>query len=387
MSITSTLLDVTLIHQRFYRSLDSIEHAVVENVASPTPALRSALASGRRTLAHLLRDERALLREWALRDGLHAEDLPGAFCNDRPSMTGPTTCTTVAESSEEQTRLWEIRVLLKVRNAKQNALATAERPRQLRKDLGLIDREVARLRALSAAVGSVSHASPPSPPPAASTTATPARRRRPQSHTPAARSIRAAEASLATPAGVSTRSFLSATTPHSARASGRLASKTTATRARAQSPRISPALAGAKAKRAAAPRRVVGRRIENTMLASTASQGKGGLAKANAAGSSVSDVPKGLLGIVMRGPNAGGGRVAVLVPPQGEKGRTETASGKRAVASRRGGRPLLSPLRAARPPPLPFALASFFEMPVSAGGRARVKQQRGVSTRAPPNSA
>ena len=275
MSITSTLLDVTLIHQRFYRSLDSIEHAVVENVASPTPALRSALASGRRTLAHLLRDERALLREWALRDGLLAEDLPGAFCNDRPSMTGPTTCTTVAESSEEQTRLWEIRVLLKVRNAKQNALATAERPRQLRKDLGLIDREVARLRALSAAVGSVSHASPPSPPPAASTTATPARRRRPQSHTPAARSIRAAEASLATPAGVSTRSFLSATTPHSARASGRLASKTTATRARAQPPRISPALAGAKAKRAAAPRRVVGRRIENTMLASTASQGKG----------------------------------------------------------------------------------------------------------------
>ena len=77
----------------------------------------------------------------------------------------------------------------------------------------------------------------------------------------------------------------------------------------------------------------------------------------------------------------------MLVPPQGEKGRTEAASGKRAVASRRGGRPLLSPLRAARPPPLPFALASFFETPVSAGGRARAKQQRGVSTRAPPNSA
>ena len=131
-SVTSTLHDITLVHQRFYRSLDSIEHAVMGTVDSPTPALRSALASGRRKLAHLLRDERALLREWALRDGLDAEDLPGAFCNDRRSMTRPTTRMDGDDSSEEQTRLWEIRVLLKVRNAKQNALATADRPRKLR---------------------------------------------------------------------------------------------------------------------------------------------------------------------------------------------------------------------------------------------------------------
>ena len=318
------LLDVCVIHQRFHRSLDEIERSVLASVTTPTLELKSALATGRRKLAWLLRDERCIMRDWTLRSdaGVVIEELPGPFRRNHPSMTRPRAAKTMLPAAAapaaapppreaRSKQLWEIRVLLQVRRAKQISLASSPQQPTLRKDIALIDREVARLRLMRMAppvvVVVVATPAARSPPPSPPLTATPA----------PLRSIRWAESALATPAGVSTRSLASPAP-------------------QAQPPRISP---GGENKVAAKPTR---RSRPSRSLSDVREQQ-----------SIIAALPSfGTLSKIMRGPVA-------MVPSAKAAASGRPSSSSKSLATAAAPKVTTLPPLRRRPTPMPFSYANF----------------------------